>query len=168
MPEENAKAADQEQKINDFSEKVTAVEGENRSLKEKNEELLKELRERDAREVKDFMDGKLKTKIKPVFRAGIHEILMDLKSDGKEVNFSETEKKSSYDVMAEFLESVPDFIEEGKELEKPSAKVAEPADFGENVDEDRLDLYNEAMTLSKEKNISFTEAVDELTEKGGM
>jgi len=168
MPEENAKAADQEQKIKDFSEKVTAVEGENRSLMEKNEELLKELRERDAREVKDFMDGKLKTKIKPVFRSGIHEILMNLKSEGKEVNFSETEKKSSYDVLAEFLESVPDFVEEGKELEKPSAKVAEPADFGENVDEDRLELYNEAMTLSKEKNISFTEAVDELTEKGGM
>ena len=74
----------------EFAERVTALEGENATLKKENEALKRKALEAQAR---DFVErvgqaGKLPSK----YHKAVTEILTDMLADGVEINCSETEK----------------------------------------------------------------------------
>jgi hypothetical protein len=155
------------EKSGDFSEKVTALETENAALRQDNERMKKE---KIRNEVLNFVEGKLKGKVLPKHRFGIIELLVDLKEGSQEINFSEAEKKPAYDLVADFLESIP--------VQVPLKEVAGGADdknvgggsaeFSEveNVDPERLDLHLRAKALEAKEKIPYADAVRRL-QKGG-
>jgi hypothetical protein len=150
----------------DFAEKVTALEGENVKLRTENETLKKGKVEG---EVRNFVEKvKAAGRLLPKFERGITEILVDLKAAGQEINFSETEKKSAYDLLADFVESMPVQVPL-KEVGAPQGGAEDAGgDFVEvdNVDEERLDLHNKAKALAAKENIPYDKAVNRLL-KGG-
>ena len=157
------KLKEAEEKIKEFSEKASSVEEENKKLKEKIEALEKEKTEK---EINDFVEKlKKEGKVLPHEEKVVKETLWKLKGDDEKVEFSEGEEKSRYEAFKEFLEKQKVKVPLG-ELGKEEEKEKKVEDFGENVDEDALELHKKAIQLSEKENISYEEAVIKIRKEG--
>jgi len=151
----------------EFAERVTALESENATLKKENEALKRGRLETAAREFveKAAAAGRIPGK----FVRGLVEILTDLQQAGAELNFSETEKKPSAQLLMEFLESAPVRVPTRENGAPGGEAQAEIADFAEveNVDQDRMELHKKARVLEQKEKIPYADAVRRLQKEGG-
>ncbi len=154
------KLKEAEEKLKQFSEKAETVEDENKLLKEKIAEMTKVKVEK---EVTEFVEKiKKEGKLLPFEEKLAKEMLLKLKDDESKIEFTEGEEKKLYDAYKEFLEKQPVKVPLGEEGKEKNIGKLKPEDFGENVDEEALELHQKAMQLSKKENLSYKEAVKKI------
>jgi len=156
------KLKEAEDKLKEFSENASKLSEENKTLKEK---IHKMEEERIEKEVNEFVE-KLKNegKLLPAEEGFAKEMLKRLKRDGVEIEFSEGEKKNSFEAFKEFLEKQEAKVPLGELKKGENFKKKVKEDFGEEVDEEALELHQKAIELSEKEKISYEEAITKLKE----
>lgn len=162
----------------DFAEQISAKDKEISDLKAENTQAKskadKAAADQRRSEHAAFCEelakaGKLTPKQK-----GFALSFMEVAHQAGEINFSEGEEDKKVVALAafkSFLEELPEQVEFGETATTDKANNGGPAadgaaDFGENVDPDRLELHNKALGLSQTEGITYSEAVSRLAKKG--
>lgn len=146
--------AEANRQIASFKEQATAKDGQIATLTTEISGLKAEKRKT---EFTAFCES-LPTKISPAMRPTI--INMMLKLDGAApIEFGEGDNKTTktpLEIYQEELKAAPDVVAFGEHATKTNAgkgkETASAAEFGENVDEERLDLHNRALEFMEEKS----------------
>lgn len=140
-----------------------AFEKEKAEFAERNQQLTAKEQEARRNEIAAFADTLIKNgKLLPAHKEGMVAFMATLSAD-QVVEFGEGDKKQqpkSLDFLQGFLQSLPnqvEFAELGKGGDAPPADKHE--DFGESVDEDRLDLHRRAKHIQKTESVSYSEAL---------
>lgn len=108
-------------------------------------------------------------KLTPAQRDRAVAILPALSASGK-LEFAEGEakaEKTPVELFQEILSSLPVQVQFGEVAtkERAAAPAGPPADFGENVDPERLTLHQRAVAIQKEKGIPYAKAAREAMTK---
>lgn len=153
-----------------FSEQAAetqATRDENEKLKAevaqlKGEKTAAENKQR-LTETAAFCEGLVEAgKLTPKQRRAAEGILNSLKAD-QVAEFAEGDNMPAVQAMKEFLEGLPvndDLLKEVASKAKAADRKAEAgAEFGESVDQERLELHTKATALAEEKGISYSEAI---------
>ncbi len=87
-----------------------------------------------------------------------------LDDDDNKNLFSEDSKETKLEWFKNFLETLPKIVEFGEIATKDKdINGIKSQDFsGKNVDEERLEKYEKAKAIAKEKKISFVDALEQI------
>lgn len=140
-----------------------ALDRDKADFAERNNQLTEKEKAARANSFASFCDGLIKDgKLLPTHKDGMVAFMASLPAD-QVVEFGEGDSKQqpkSVDFLQGFLKSLPnqvDFAERGQGKDEAPRDKSE--DFGENVDEARLDLHRRAKRIEKEQNVSYAEAI---------
>lgn len=147
---------DKEEELTNLTEEANNKETENKKLKKDLADIEQEGREK---EVSEFVASlKKEGKLLPKHEKTVSEILMNLKNQDFEIEFSKEEKKSGYDSFSSMLEEMP-VVVPLEDLKKKDEKEIKTGNFGESVDEDAMELHREAIVLCEKEKIDYVEAI---------
>lgn len=119
------------------------------------------------KEVSEFVDSlKKEGRLPPKHEKAVSEILMNLKNQDFEIEFSDEEKKTGYDSFSLMLKEMPIVVPLGELGKKGEKKEVETKSFGDNVDEDALEMHKEALALCEKEGIGYVEAITKINQGG--
>jgi hypothetical protein len=154
---------DKEDELTNLTEEADNKETENKKLKKDLADIEQKGRKK---EISEFVDSlKKEGRLLPKHEKTVSEILMNLKGQDFEIEFSEEEKKTGYDSFSAMLKDLPVVVPLG-DLNKKEEKEIETAEFGENVDEDALEIHKEALALCEKEGIEYVDAVNKINQGG--
>ena len=152
--------------VSEFSESKVKLE----QLEAEKAVLLKEKEDRAKKDIADFMESQkaLPEKLKNP----LSSLLYRLTVDGEMIEFAEgneTKKENAAGLVKELIKAKAVPMGEFARKTEANATQTTAADFAEHgeVDEDRLGIHNRALAVQKEKNISYSEAVNLVMAEGG-
>lgn len=152
--------------VSEFSESKVKLE----QLEAEKAVLLKEKEDRAKKDIADFMESQkaLPEKLKNP----LSSLLYRLTVDGEMIEFAEgneTKKENAAGLVKELIKAKAVPMGEFARKTEADATQTTAADFAEHgeVDEDRLGIHNRALAVQKEKNISYSEAVNLVMAEGG-
>lgn len=154
---------ERDEKLTQFGEQMTLLQGQ---LNTVSATLEGERASRREGTLENFCDTLVAGgHVLPAEKPAVMELMRVLDSVG-EYSFADG-TKSPVDALVKLLNQMPDRIEFGEHATHAAAGnrgKANSADYGESVDADRMAIHEQAVTLAKEKNISYAEAVIEVME----
>ena len=154
---------DKETELTNLTEATDEKETENKKLKKDIADIEQKGKEK---EVSEFVDSlKKEGRLLPKHEKTVSEILMNLKGQDFEIEFSEEEKKSGFDSFSSMLKEMP-VVVPLKDLKKKEEKEIKTGEFGENVDDDAMEVHKEAMALCEKEDITYAEAIAKINQGG--
>lgn len=158
-----AELAERDAKIAQFGEQMTALQTQ---LNAVSSALETERGSRRNTELQNFCDELVEAgQLTPAQKDGALELMQALDASG-EYNFADG-TKSGVDALVKLLRQMPSQIEFGEFATHGAAgshRTARAQLYGEFVNADRMAVHEQAVALSREKSISYAEAVIQVME----